>query len=45
MAKRKAPKGPGIDGDPIGNSVMTEIGIIAQLSSTLFESVMPAVIT
>jgi DNA-binding MarR family transcriptional regulator len=41
MAKRTSPKGPGIEGDPVGNSVMTEIGIIAQLSGTLFESVLP----
>lgn len=38
--KRK-PKGPGLKGDPLGNLVMTEIGIIAQLSGTLFESVLP----
>ncbi len=41
MAKRKTPKGPGIEGDPLASLVMTEIGIIAQLSGTLFESVLP----
>jgi len=35
------PKGPGLKGDPLGSLVMTEIGIIAQLSGTLFESVLP----
>lgn len=40
-AKGKAAKGPGLAGDPLGNNVMTEIGIIAQLSGTLFESVLP----
>lgn len=43
MAKAggSAPKGPGLAGDPLGNLVMTEIGIIAQLAGTLFESVLP----
>jgi DNA-binding MarR family transcriptional regulator len=35
------PKGPGLKGDPLDSMVMTEIGIIAQLSGTLFESVLP----
>ena len=40
-AKGRTAKGPGLAGDPVGNLVMTEIGIISQLSSTLFESVLP----
>ncbi|MGP1283370.1 MAG: MarR family winged helix-turn-helix transcriptional regulator [Parasphingopyxis sp.] len=40
-ARGSAPKGPGLAGDPLGNLVMTEIGIIAQLAGTLFESVLP----
>ena len=40
-APKRKPKGPGLKGDPLGNLVMTEIGIIAQLSGTLFESVLP----
>jgi len=42
MAK---PKGPGLKGDPLGSLVMTEIGIIAQLSGALFESALPAGMT
>jgi DNA-binding MarR family transcriptional regulator len=40
-AKRSKPKGPGLQGDPLGSLVMTEIGIIAQLAGTLFENVLP----